>query len=130
MFDGNVLKEKSFKNITEAGKTTGFEVQTNITYYRGIPLSMINNIRVFVDGREVPREDIRFSVDKVDWFTLDELKTVTSYKWEYNVAATVRVLQDGGLAKGKHDIKLNVITRTAYIPIPLSGERTETFDVQ
>lgn len=129
MFDGNVLKKDSFRNVTEDGKTTGFEVQTNITYYRGIPLSMINNIRIYVDGEEVPREDIRFSVDKEDWFTLDELATVSSYKWEYNVAATVRVLKENGLSKGKHEIKLNVVTRTAYIPIPLDGERSEIVNV-
>lgn len=56
----------------EDGKITGFELQTNITYYRGIPLSMIEYIHVAVDGENLPDEDIRISVDRIDWFSLKE----------------------------------------------------------
>lgn len=123
MFDNNVFVENSCHNITKEGKVTGFEMGTYITYYRGIPLSMVNDIRVEVDGKEVPRESILFSSDGEDWFTLDEMTTVTTYKWEYDQAAHILVKKDGGLSKGIHDVKLTVITRTAYIPVPLEGEK-------
>lgn len=129
MFDGNVFKEKSFRNVREDGQTIGYELETNITYYRGIPLSMVNDIRVLVDGVEEPRENVRFTVDHIDWFTLDEMETVTFYKWEYNTAACVRVLRAGGLSKGEHEVTLNVIVRTAYIPIPLSGVKSRIVEV-
>ena len=35
-------------------KWTGYELQTNITYYRGIPMSMIEYIKVAADGEEAP----------------------------------------------------------------------------
>ena len=41
MFDNNVFKENTCVNVTEDGKVIGYEMQTNITYYRGIPMSMI-----------------------------------------------------------------------------------------
>ena len=41
MFDNNVFIENSCVNTEEAGQVTGYELQTHITYYRGIPLSMI-----------------------------------------------------------------------------------------
>ena len=107
--------------MKEDGAVTGYEVQTNITYYRGIPLSMVEYIKVAVDGQEAPVEDIRISVDQVDWFTLKEADTVTSYKWEYGEPLYIRVLKDGGLTPGTHKVKLTVATRTAYIPIPLEG---------
>ena len=121
MFDNNVFKENTCVNVEEDGKVIGFEMQTNITYYRGIPMSMIEYIKVAVDGEEVPTEDIRISLEKEDWFTLKEAETVTDYKWEYGGPLYVRVLKDGGLSKGTHKVKLTVATRTAYIPVPLEG---------
>lgn len=121
MFDNNVFKENTCVNVEEDGKVIGFEMQTNITYYRGIPMSMIEYIKVAVDGEEVPTEDIRISLEKEDWFTLKEAETVTTYKWEYGEPLYVRVMKDGGLSKGTHRVKLTVATRTAYIPVPLEG---------
>lgn len=124
MFDNNVFIKDSCKNVEEDGKIIGYEMQTHITYYRGIPLSMINNVAVETDGVKVPRKDIRFTSDHIDWFTLDEMTTVASIKWEYGMPATVRVMKEGGLSKGEHQVHLTIITRTAYIPIPLEGNMT------
>lgn len=121
MFDNNVFKENTCVNVEEDGKITGFEIQTNITYYRGIPMSMIEYIRISADGVEIPEEDIRISVDQEDWFTMKEAETVTSYKWEYGEPLYIRALKEGGLSKGTHKVKLTVATRTAYIPVPLEG---------
>lgn len=121
MFENNVFVEGSCRNVEEDGKIIGYEMETYITYYRGIPLSMVNHIKVEADGVEVPRENIRFTPDHIDWFTLDEMETVAGIKWEYDQKATVRVLQEGGLPKGVHKVRLTVCTRTAYIPFPLEG---------
>ena len=88
MFDNNVFKANTCVNVTEQGAYVGYELQTNITYYRGIPMSMIEYIKVAVDGAEVPTENIRISVDQNDWFTLKEAETVTTYKWEYGEPLT------------------------------------------
>lgn len=120
MFDENVFIKGSARNVVENGQKLGFQLQTYITYYRGIPLSMVRDPHVWIDGEEVDRKDILFSVDEEEWFTLDELRTVADIKWEYGQPATIRVLKDGGL-HGKHKIKLNIVTVTAYIPVPLSG---------
>lgn len=121
MFDNNVFKENTFKNVEEDGRVIGYQMETNITYYRGIPMSMIEYVKVAVDGEEAPVEDIRISIDEIDWFTLREAETVTTYKWEYGEPLYVRVLKDGGVSKGAHKVKLTVATRTAYIPVPLEG---------
>ena len=130
MFDNNVFIEGTCKNVEKDGAIIGYEMQTHITYYRGIPLSMINFIKVIVDGEEVPAEDIRFTSDNIDWFTLKEMETVATIKWEYGQPATVRVLKDGGLTKGTHEVKLIVCTRTAYIPVPLEGSMTRNVEIE
>lgn len=127
MFDNNVFISGSCRNYKDdrKGIVAGFQLETNITYYRGIPLSMIEYIRVYDDGVELPNEDIRVSIDQNDWFSLKEVETVTSYKWEYGDPLYIRVLKEGGLTPGTHRIKLVVATRTAYIPAPLEGIREE-----
>lgn len=125
MFDTNVFIEGTCKNTEVDGEIVGFELQTHITYYRGIPLSMVNDIKVKVDGEQAPREDILCSVDNGEyWFTLDEMETVVNHKWEYGEPMIVRVAKKGGLEKGNHEVELTVIVRTAYIPIPLEGIMT------
>ena len=121
MFDNNVFIKGSCKNYPAEGKPEGFALQTNITYYRGIPLSMIEYIHVAVDGQTIPDETILISIDENDWFTLKEAETVTTYKWEYGDPLYIRVQKEGGLSKGAHRVKLTVATRTAYIPVPLEG---------
>lgn len=120
MFDNNVFISGTCRNTVAAGAVVGYELQTNITYYRGIPLSMVEFIKVEADGVEAPVESIRISVDQNDWFTLKEAETVTTYKWEYGEPLYIRVLGEG-LTSGSHKVKLTVATRTAYIPVPLVG---------
>lgn len=129
MFDNNVFIKDSCHNAEENGQVIGYEMKTHITYYRGIPLSMINYVKVEEDGVPVPEENIRFTPDGIDWFTLKEMETVSEIKWEYGTPAVVRVLKEGGLSKGKHTIKLTVCTRTAYIPVPLEGNMTREVEI-
>lgn len=125
MFDTYVLSENSLKNVEENGEITGFEMKSLIPYYRGIPCSMVHLVEVLVDGVEVPQESILFSPDGEDFFTLNELKTVASYRWEYGEEAVIRVKQDGGLPKGTHKVTLRLAVRVAYIPVPFVGQRTD-----
>lgn len=126
MFDNYVFTEGTCRNVVNEGVTEGFSMQSLITYYRGIPCSMIHDIKVSVDGEEVPRECIRFSPDGEDFFTLDELETVTSYKWEYGEQGTILVKKEGGLTPGEHEVTLTTAVRVAYIPVPFSGTKTRT----
>ncbi len=126
MFDNNVYIKGTLKNVAENDQVIGYEMQTNITYYRGIPMSMIVKVEVVEDGQPVARDDIRISVDYEDWFTLEEARTAVNHKWEYGEPLYVRVLKDGGLAAGTHEMVLTEAVRTAYIPAPLEGVKAFT----
>ena len=85
MFDNNVFIAGTCTNAVENGAVVGYELQTNITYYRGIPLSMVEFIKVEVDGVEADVEDIRISVDHNDWFTMKEAAKRSFFPGEMNV---------------------------------------------
>ena len=126
MFDSYVFTEGSACNVTEGGEVVGFGLETLITYYRGIPLSMVHDVHLVVDGADVPRSELVISPNGADWFTLDEAATVTTFRWEYGTPLAVRWLHPGGLDAGEHQVTLRLKIRVAYIPVPFGGERTRT----
>lgn len=132
MFDGYVLTEDSVTNV-HAGQAApiGYEMRTRIPYYRGVPLSMVDDVQVEVDGRVVAPEKIRFSSDNGNhWFTLEEMWTVSSFRWEYIDEAIVRVLEPGGLAPGRHEVLLRISIRVAYILVgTFHGEMRRVVEV-
>lgn len=128
MFDSYVFTENSARNVVLEDGTTAFQLETLITYYRGIPLSMVHEIQLVVDGADVPSDQLVISPNGSDWFTLDEATTVTTYRWEYGTPLYVRWL-NGGLASGEHEVTLRLKIRVAYIPVPFGGERTRKVTV-
>lgn len=128
MFDSYVFTEGSARNVTTEDGATAFQLETLITYYRGIPLSMVHDVELVVDGTDVPRDEIVISPNGTDWFGLDEATTVTSWRWEYGTPLYVRWL-NGGLASGDHEVTLRLKIRVAYIPVPFGGERTRTVTI-
>lgn len=128
MFDSYVFTEDSARNVILDDGTGAFQLETLITYYRGIPLSMVHHIELVVDGTPVPQEQLVISPNGEDWFTLDEATTVTTYRWEYGTPLYVRWL-NGGLDAGEHEVTLRLKIRVAYIPVPFGGERTRTVTI-
>ena len=118
-----MFNPEGFKNVEENDKVIGFQFDFKIQYYRGVTLSIIRNIEVNVDEEEINRQDIRFTLEG-DTFTLDEMETVITYRWKFGQYATVTVLKDGGLSKGKHHLKATQTIAPSYMPMILvkSGE--------
>lgn len=125
MFDSYVFTEGSARNVVTESGETAFQLETLITYYRGIPLSMVHTIALRVNATEAPQDELVVSPDGEEWFTLDEATTVTTYRWEYGTPLFVRWL-NGGLPEGDHEVTLGLEIRVAYIPVPFGGERTRT----
>jgi hypothetical protein len=128
MFPKNMYDSKSFKNVEMDGKAIGFQFDFRIQYYRGVTLSIIRNIEVNVDGEEFKREDIRFTLEG-DTFTLDEMETVISYRWKFGQFATITVLKEGGLTKGKHHIKATQTIAPSYMPMILVNPGECDFEI-
>jgi len=125
-----IFDPEGFRNVTEDGKNVGFAFRFKAQYYRGITLSIVHDIKVNIDGEDIPRENIRFSVHG-ETFTLDEMSTVVSplYRWELGEFADVTVLKDGGLSAGEHHLTAVQNLAPSYMPFPLINECKADFTI-
>jgi hypothetical protein len=115
MMDNKMICTDLFENVVENGEATGFAFLGRLPYYRGLGLSMIEDIAVTVDGEAIPREAIRFTVRGRTW-TLDEMETEYGDRWNFGEKARITALKTGGLSPGEHKIEFAVRMRVSYLP--------------
>ena len=125
MMDNKMICTELFENVVEGGETVGFAFLGRLPYYRGLGLSMIEDIAVSVDGETIERENIRFSVRGRSW-TLDEMESEYGDRWNFGEKARITALKPGGLAPGKHKIEFAVRMRVSYLPfVPTTKDMKE-----
>ena len=118
MFDNKIIVPDSLEATDD-----GFAVLARLPYYRGLGLSMVEDVGVSVDGEKVPREDIRFCVRGRSW-TLDEMETEYGDRWNFGEKARIECLKPGGLAAGEHEVQVSVRMRVSYLPFtPTTTDR-------
>lgn len=125
MMDNKMIVEGSLANYVEGGVVKGFQFLGRLPYYRGLGLSMVEDIAVEIDGAAVPREDVRFHV-RGKTYTLDEMETVYDDRWNFGEKAAIIVLKDGGLAAGEHQVGMAVRYRVSYLPFVPTTRFTKT----
>ncbi|MBX7445928.1 MULTISPECIES: DUF6379 domain-containing protein [unclassified Arthrobacter] len=116
MFDRYIVTEDSLRNVDDG--TAGFAFGIRCGYYRRLRLSMIEDLQVVVDGEEMPREQIRFSLPGGDLRSICELKDLHDEAWEFGDVATITVQRPGGLPKGAHALTFSQRFRISYAPVP------------
>ncbi len=110
MMDNKMIIEGSLESTD-----LGFSFLGRLPYYRGLGLSMVEDIQITVDGDIVPREDVRFHV-RGKTYTLDEMETVYDDRWNFGEKAKIIAMKPGGLPAGEHTISFAVRTRISYLP--------------
>ena len=125
MFDKYMICESSFQNRSNAGEVSGFEFGARLPYYRGLGLSMVENIEVRIDDEPVPPEQVRLKL-RERTYTLTDLETAYEEVWEMGEIAQIQVLHPGGLKPGPHKVELAETLRISYMPIPITGRDAKT----
>jgi hypothetical protein len=120
MFDNKMIVEDSLKATAD-----GFSIEARLPYYRGLGLSMIEDVGVSVDGEVVPREAVTLSLRGRTW-TLDEMETEYGDRWNFGEKAVVGVKIAGGLAPGEHRIGLSERMRVSYLPFVPTAKDEKT----
>jgi hypothetical protein len=115
MMDNKMIVEGSLANVTENGAVTGFSFLGRLPYYRGLGLSMVEDIAVEVDGEAMARADVRFTV-RGRTYTLDQMETVYDDRWNFGEKALISVVKAGGLGDGTHKVSFAVRMRVSYLP--------------
>ncbi|MBR9791462.1 MAG: hypothetical protein GYB58_06905 [Gammaproteobacteria bacterium] len=122
MFDNKIIVEDSLAAEQLADGRTGVSVLARLPYYRGLGLSMVENIQVVIDGKDIDRENVRFAVRGNMW-TLDEMETEYGDRWNFGEKAKVIALTDSPVTKGEHEVSVAITMRVSYLPfVPTSGD--------
>lgn len=125
MFDHHMICREGIENVVENGEITGFRFLARLPYYRGLGLSMVEDLAVTVDGEAVERGAVRLGLRGRSW-SLDELETVYDDRWNFGEKAVITVLRPGGLTPGRHRLKLAERLRISYLPfVPTTACETE-----
>ena len=120
MMDNKMIVEDSLES-----SDLGFAFYGRLPYYRGLGLSMIEDIQITADGETVAREDVRFCV-RGKTYTLDQMETVYDDRWNFGEKAKIIAIKPGGLAAGKHAIDFAVRMRVSYLPfVPTTKDTKE-----
>ncbi len=118
MFDNFLIRPDSLMNDYVDGEAVGFSFSVKIADYRGCFLSLHNGYYIECDGIEYGRDVQTFEVNGKGPRTFDELKKCVWEHWDYASAAIVHVKKPGGLAPGKHTIRLqqSILLQYGYAP--------------
>lgn len=122
MFDDKVIVPDSLANLPDG---QGFSVAARLPYYRGLGLSMIEDIAVSLNGEPFSRDDVRFSVRGNTW-TLDEMENEHGDRWNFGEAANVEVHSGQPLEEGEHEITVAIRMRVSYLPFVPTTTCTKT----
>jgi hypothetical protein len=125
MFDKYLINTASVRNTGAAEAPDGFAFEAKLGYYRGLGLSMIEELTVTVDGEELPREAVRFDEGKGP-LSLEEMETAYDRRWNFGTEATILVARAGGLVPGEHEIALRQKLRVSYLPFPAFNNDRKT----
>jgi hypothetical protein len=99
----------------------GYEVRIRLSWYRSLPVSCIEKLRLALDGQWVEPDAIRFVVNSHE-HRLDDLATLVEEYWFVQDPAILRVRQPDRVAAGEtHTIETEIAVRFPYIRIGSGG---------
>jgi len=130
MYDKQILSDANARSVWANGKKYGYQFQVTINYYRGLPISCIDQITMEIDGEKVPYEQMFIQHRGYEWPYLDILKDTcpTDIYWLFGEPLTVVVKNGEGIEQGIHHCKLTLGTRRSYTPTMVSVcEKDVTF---
>lgn len=112
MFEKYLIVDDSLRRTEN-----GFAFDAKLGYYRGLGLSMVEDLAVTIDGQPVPRSAIRFDEGKGP-LSLDEMETAYDRRWGFGEVATIAIDWPDRLSAGAHDLGLIERLRVSYMPFP------------
>ena len=110
-----VIQSVGFRNTTENGEVTGFQLKIRLPYYRGVFLSQLRPGTLVIDGERFEKEDIVWTVNGED-YTCEEMRHDWHTHWAVTQPATLKVRKPGGLSQGYHDIVYGFCFTSSYMP--------------
>ena len=124
MFDNYIISDKHFRNFYEKGEPKGFIICARINYYRGIPLSMLHDLKVVIDGVEYTTDVMTFVMDNRK-YSFKEINEKSDSNWHFGDELIIEVSKPGGLTPGKKTVEMYLAPRNSYFGVFEAYSRRE-----
>ncbi|HQY98979.1 MAG TPA: DUF6379 domain-containing protein [Propionicimonas sp.] len=111
--EDKVLRPDALRELKLGDQVVGFTVDVGLNYYRGLPLSAIEELELTVDGVAVPATNILVEFNE-KLFMPEQLKLAWTDFWGIKRDLRVRVYGEG-LAAGEHEVAVKLILRNVYM---------------
>jgi len=108
-----LICKDNIKNVVIDDAVIGYEFKIKYPSYRGVFLSCIEELSFKMDGEKIDKQDIYFFLNGKQ-FLLDELSECFKEYWFVLDKATVRVMKDGGISGGTHELNVFMKHRVPY----------------
>ena len=115
MFDKYIIVGDEFKNVTENGTVTGFQIGERLPYYRGVFLALVGKADLVVDGEHFSPDQITVTLHG-NSYPLTELASIMDDRWEFGEVGILTVKKPGGLQPGEHRVELTQTMDISYVP--------------
>lgn len=98
-------------------KEDGYQVSVRLNWYRSLPLSCVEKVRLALDGVWAEPSAIRLGINDHE-YRLEELAERIEEFWFVQDSAILNVRQPGAVTPGEtHTIEVEYALRFPYIPI-------------
>jgi hypothetical protein len=113
LHEDKVLRPGSLRRLVLNDATVGFTLDVGLNYYRGMPLSSVEEFEITVDGEAVP-EDLVLVEFNEKLFMPHQLALAWTEFWGIKRDLHVKVY-NGGLSDGQHEVAVRLILRNVYM---------------
>jgi hypothetical protein len=130
MHELHILTDVGCRSVWESGKKIGYAVNIKINYYRGLPLSCVDEISLWVDDEQVNSDAIyvQHRGKEYSYAQIQANDFPTDFYWVFGEPLRVVVKKEGGIEQGTHSVKLQLGTRRSYTSTMISlCEKTLVF---
>lgn len=129
MFEKYMIVDDNLKNVVNKnGKANAFQFGARLPYYRGVSLSMVEEIEVTLDGKPLPQDKVSITVHD-NTYNLEQRENEIDDRWEMGEVATLTIQKKGGLSEGEHQLGLKINIRIGYLPFPAIRFATKTITI-
>lgn len=129
MYDKYMIVSEEFKNVSESGTVTGYQIGVRLPYYRGVVLSLVGEMVLTVDHERVPLDKMTLTMNGKK-FSLNKLDDEAVEKWEFGDIGIVKIAKPGGLKPGDHKLELQQHMKISYVPGGFWGHDTKILHLE
>ena len=106
------LRNNQISNIYSNNKKIGYSFEFYLNFYRGLHLSNIENVEIYINDYQINEYSIRINEKQ---FKAEELKALFAEFWSIKTPLIVEVVDGKGLKQGKYKVDVVLHIRCPYM---------------